>query len=170
MTIAGVDLFIIIIYLLSIVGLGCWVGIRNKKQQADGYFLAGKSLRWPVIGLALFATNISTVHLVSLAEEGYTNGLAYGNFEWMAPFLLIFLALFFAPFYLMSQFATLPDFTQKSLFPCLYRLKNLINQSSRRTNISICRNTPIQEQTALTLFPVILTSSVWNNEIGTAVS
>jgi len=114
MQISQVDLIIIIAYFIFIVGLGCWAGLRKKKsQKADEYFLAGKSLRWPVIGLALFATNISTVHLVSLAEEGYTNGLAYGNFEWMAPFTLIILALFFAPFYIRSGVATLPDFLEK---------------------------------------------------------
>jgi len=114
MNINNIDFGIIIFYLLFIVGLGCWVGMRNqRKAQANSYFLAGKSLRWPMIGLALFATNISTVHLVSLAEEGYTNGLAYGNFEWMAAFTLILLALFFAPFYIRSKVATLPDFLEK---------------------------------------------------------
>ncbi|MBN2316544.1 MAG: sodium:solute symporter [Sedimentisphaerales bacterium] len=114
MQIHGIDLVIIIFYFVFIVGLGCWAGLRKKKtEQADEYFLAGKTLRWPVIGLALFATNISTVHLVSLAEEGYTNGLAYGNFEWMAPFTLIILALFFAPFYIRSRVTTLPDFLEK---------------------------------------------------------
>ncbi len=112
--IKGLDLGIIILYLGAILGLGFWAGLRKKTSKpAEEYFLAGKSLRWPVIGLALFATNISTVHLVSLAEEGYTNGLAYGNFEWMAPFTLIFLALFFAPFYIRSQVTTLPDFLEK---------------------------------------------------------
>lgn len=114
MQISGIDLIIILFYFVFIVGLGCWAGLRKKKtEQADEYFLAGKTLRWPVIGLALFATNISTVHLVSLAEEGYTNGLAYGNFEWMAPFTLIILALFFAPFYIRSRVTTLPDFLEK---------------------------------------------------------
>ncbi len=114
MQISDTDLIIIICYFVFIVGLGCWAGLRKKKtEQASEYFLAGKSLRWPVIGLALFATNISTVHLVSLAEEGYTNGLAYGNFEWMAPFTLIILALFFAPFYIRSNVTTLPDFLEK---------------------------------------------------------
>ena len=114
MQISGIDLVIIVVYFVFIVGLGCWAGLRKKKtEQADEYFLAGKTLRWPVIGLALFATNISTVHLVSLAEEGYTNGLAYGNFEWMAPFTLIILALFFAPFYIRSRVTTLPDFLEK---------------------------------------------------------
>ena len=40
------------------------------------------------------------------------NGLAYGNFEWMAPFTLIITALFFAPFYIRSRVATLPDFLE----------------------------------------------------------
>jgi SSS family solute:Na+ symporter len=51
--------------------------------------------------------------LVSQAQEGYVNGLAYGNFEWMAPFLLITLSLFFAPFYFRSKVATLPDFLEQ---------------------------------------------------------
>ena len=113
-TVGGTDLAIIAVYLVGIVALGCWAGLR-KKRKAEGsdYFLAGKSLRWPMIGLALFATNISTIHLVSFAQNGYTSGLTYGNFEWMAAFTLVILSLFFAPFYLRSKVPTLPDFLQK---------------------------------------------------------
>ncbi|MDX9752678.1 MAG: sodium/solute symporter [bacterium] len=112
--IATADLIIIIVYILAIVGLGCWVGIRKRGKDGEGkaYFLAGGTLTWPIIGLALFSTNISTIHLVSLAQEGYVNGLAYGNFEWMAPFTLIILSLFFAPFYIRSRVSTLPDFLE----------------------------------------------------------
>ncbi|MBN2409857.1 MAG: sodium:solute symporter, partial [Candidatus Aminicenantes bacterium] len=79
MRIERLDLAIIIFYFAFIVILGIWAGLRKKRTgQAKEYFLAGQSLRWPVIGLSLFAANISTVHLVSLAEEGYANGLAYG--------------------------------------------------------------------------------------------
>lgn len=114
MQIEGLDLGIIAFYFIFILALGFWAGLRKKKtERANEYFLAGRSLKWPLIGLALFAANISTVHLVSLAEEGYTNGLAYGNFEWMAPFTLIILALFFAPFYIRSNVTTLPDFLEK---------------------------------------------------------
>jgi SSS family solute:Na+ symporter len=115
LSIAPADLAVIVAYLAGIVGLGLWAWKRRRTKQASSaqYFLAGSSLRWPVIGLALFSTNISTVHLVSLAQEGYLNGLAYGNFEWMAAFLLIVLAFFFAPFYSRARVATLPDFLEK---------------------------------------------------------
>ncbi|WP_320178405.1 sodium:solute symporter [Roseovarius pacificus] len=112
----GIDLAIIAFYLIGIVALGCWWGLRSRGKggsEGEGYFLAGHNLRWPMIGLALFATNISTVHLVSLAQEGYTNGLAYGNFEWMASLTLVILAVFFAPFYVRSRVATLPDFLER---------------------------------------------------------
>jgi solute:Na+ symporter, SSS family len=113
MNISGIDLAIIIGYLAGIVTLGCWAGTRNQDAKDGAYFLAGRSLTWPFIGLALFSTNISTIHLVSLAQEGYSNGLLFGNYEWMAGFTLIALALFFAPFYFRARVATLPDFLEK---------------------------------------------------------
>jgi len=115
--IKSLDLTVSILYIIGIVGIGLWSGIkhrrRNKGNAASEYFLAGKTLRWPMIGLALFATNISCVHLVSLAQSGFDTGLLNGNFEWMAAFTLILLALFFAPFYIKSGVATLPDFLEK---------------------------------------------------------
>ena len=107
------DLAIILVYLVGIVALGCWAGMRRKEAKGSDYFLAGKSLTWPIIGLALFATNISTIHLVSFAQNGFTSGLTYGNFEWMAAFTLVILAWFFAPFYIRSGVATLPDFMER---------------------------------------------------------
>src|SRR4030066_1261006 len=109
------DILVIVLYLGGIVGIGLWAWFRRKRTatSTSAYFLAGGSLRWPVIGLALFSANISTTHLVSLAQEGYVNGLAYGNFEWMAAFLLIVLSFFFAPFYIRSRVATLPDFLER---------------------------------------------------------
>lgn len=108
------DLIIIIVYFVVIIGIGCLAGLyRRRASEGKNYFLAGGTLTWPIIGLALFSTNISTIHLVSQAQVGYLSGLAYGSFEWMAPFTLICLALFFAPFYLRSGVTTLPDFLEK---------------------------------------------------------
>ncbi|MCL4194853.1 MAG: sodium:solute symporter, partial [Thermoguttaceae bacterium] len=113
MHINAVDLTVIFVYLVGIIALGCWAGMRRKQAAGSDYFLAGRSLSWTTIGLALFATNISTIHLVSFAQNGYTSGLTYGNYEWMAAFTLVILSLFFAPFYLRSSVATLPDFIEK---------------------------------------------------------
>jgi len=54
------DLVVILSYLIGIVGLGLWAWHRRKRQEASSaaYFLAGTSLRWPVIGLAIFSAII----------------------------------------------------------------------------------------------------------------
>jgi len=55
------------------------------KQQTDAeYFLAGRALRWPFIGMSLLASNISAEHVVGLAGDGYRVGVVTGGFEWMA--------------------------------------------------------------------------------------
>ncbi|MEI7730036.1 MAG: sodium/solute symporter [Verrucomicrobiota bacterium] len=109
-----IDLIIIVLYLGGIVGAGVWVGLRKRKgSEAGSYFLAGNTLGWPSIGLALFATNISCLHLVSLAQAGYDSGLLMGNFEWLAAYTLIVLSLIFVPFYMRAKISTLPDFLEK---------------------------------------------------------
>ena len=111
---SNLDWIIIILYLLAVTGIGIIAGFF-RKQDGEGhhYFLAGNTLTWPVIGLAMFAANISTVHLVSLAEVAYKYGLVFGTFEWMAGFTLVLLSLFFAPLYLRSRVPTLPDYLER---------------------------------------------------------
>ena len=107
-----VDLAIVVIYIAGILFLGLKVG-RHQSKNAEKYFLASHSLRWPVIGAALFASNISTIHLVGLAASGFNDGLVWGNFEWMAVFILIVLGMVFAPFYYKNKISTLPEFLEK---------------------------------------------------------
>ena len=113
--IGALDWTVIAVYMAGVVGIGCYAGFVRRRGGGEGshYFLAGNTLTWPVIGLAMFAANISTVHLVSLAEAAYKYGLVFGNFEWMAGFTLILLSLFFAPLYLRSRVPTLPDFLER---------------------------------------------------------
>lgn len=112
LNISVLDSAIIIAYLVLITGMGLFVS-RKQKQTVDSYFLAGRSLKWPTIGLSLFATNISTVHLIGLAADGYRVGLVVGNFECLAAFTLILLGLIFAPIYHRSGLVTLPDYLEQ---------------------------------------------------------
>ncbi|WP_372932376.1 sodium:solute symporter family transporter [Mariniphaga sediminis] len=107
-----IDLLIIIIYLVGILAIGI-MSVKLKKMTSDGYFLAGRGLNWVVVGAALFASNISTIHLVGLAASGYNEGFVWGNFEWLASVTLIMLGLIFAPFYFKSKISTLPEFLEK---------------------------------------------------------
>ncbi len=114
--IATIDIVIIAVYLIGITFFGIWVGYK-KSTSSEQYFLANKSLGWFTVGAAVFTSNISTIHLVGLAAGGAKDGLVIGNFEWMACFTLMLLALLFAPFYVNSKVATLPEFMEHRYSP-----------------------------------------------------
>ncbi len=113
---ATIDIVIIAVYILGITAFGIWIGYR-KSSSSQQYFLANKSLGWFTVGAAVFTSNISTIHLVGLAAGGAKDGMVIGNFEWMACFTLILLALLFAPFYINSKVATLPEFMERRYSP-----------------------------------------------------
>lgn len=113
---APLDVAVIAAYLVGITAFGIAVGYR-RSATTQQYFLANRSLSWFTVGAAVFTSNISTIHLVGLAAGGAKDGLVIGNFEWMACFILIVLALLFAPFYLASGVATLPEFMERRYGP-----------------------------------------------------
>lgn len=115
-TLNWLDVTIIVVYLVGVLSAGIF-SVKFKKITSEGYFLAQRGLKWPMIGAALFASNISTIHLVGLAASGYNEGLVWGNFEWLAAVTLILLGLVFAPFYFRSKIATLPEFLEKRYSP-----------------------------------------------------
>jgi len=108
---SAADYLIILVYLLVTISLGLHFARRWK--GSEDFFLAGRSRTWPIIGLSLFATNISAEHFVGLAAGGNREGLVQGCYEWMACYCLLMLAGVFAPQYLKHKVFTIPEYFEK---------------------------------------------------------
>jgi solute:Na+ symporter, SSS family len=106
-----VDLVIIGAYVVGILFLGFWVG--RKKEDSEGYFLAGRGMSWPMVGFALIAANFSGSLYLGLAGAGYDQGIAVWNYEWMATLVLVFFAVLILPIYLQSRISTVPEFLER---------------------------------------------------------
>lgn len=105
-----IDIVIMIVYAIGMI----WYGLRHAKQDnSEDYFLAGRSMIWPIVGISLFAANISSTTLVGLAGDAYSTGISVFNYEWFAVIILIFFSMFFLPFYLKSGVFTMPEFLEK---------------------------------------------------------
>lgn len=110
-TLSVPDLVIIVVYILLVIGIGVYFTRRGKTPE--GYFLAGRNIGWLAIGASLFATNISSEHLLGLAGTGSKSGLAVGHFEWLAVLIVLLLGWVFTPFYLKSGVFTMPEFLER---------------------------------------------------------
>jgi SSS family solute:Na+ symporter len=105
------DIGIILGYLLLMLFIGVYVG--RKHEDSTDYFLAGRSMIWPFIGLSLFASNISSTTLVGLAGDAYATGISVFNYEWMAAVVLVFFVIFVLPQVLQSKVFTMPEFLER---------------------------------------------------------
>ncbi|WGK65574.1 sodium:solute symporter [Croceiramulus getboli] len=104
------DLAVIAIYLVGIVIYGI---SKSKRSSSEDYFLGGRTMTWPIVGIALFSANISSSTLVGLASDAYQTNINVYNYEWFAVVVLIFFSIFFLPFYLKSGVYTMPEFLER---------------------------------------------------------
>jgi solute:Na+ symporter, SSS family len=105
------DLLIVLACAAGIVGLG--LAVSRRKVRAEEYFLAARASRWPAIGLALFASNISSTAIIGLAGAAYVMGISVYDYEWSAGVVLVFYCVFLLPFVLRSRAYTMPEFLER---------------------------------------------------------
>lgn len=107
----ALDTSIVGFYLLFVLYLGYRLG--RKQETADDYFLAGRSMLWPFVGLSLYASNMTSTSLVGLSGDAYATGISVFNYEWMAAVVLVVFAVFFLPLYLRSRVYTMPELLER---------------------------------------------------------
>src|SRR6266851_1658884 len=88
--------------------------LMSKRRIAPvDYFLASRATSWPVIGLALLASNMSSTALVGLAGGAYALGVSVYDYEWSAIVILVFFCMFLLPSIIRSQTFTMPEFLER---------------------------------------------------------
>jgi SSS family solute:Na+ symporter len=111
------DWLVMAIGILAVVWL-VYRAIKNDKKKMQGAdsqdYLFGKGEPWYVIGMAIFAANIGSEHLVGLAGTGAKDGVGMAHWE-MQGWMILILGWLFVPFYQllnnkMGKIITMPDF------------------------------------------------------------
>ena len=71
-----VDIIVFVGFIIAVIGIGMWKSKGEKTHSEDGaadYFLAGRGLKWWLIGFSLIAANISAEQFVGMSgsSAGY---------------------------------------------------------------------------------------------------
>lgn len=104
------DLVVMGIYLVATVAFGI---SKSRRSGAEDYFLGGRGMTWPVIGLSMLAMCVSSSSLVGWAGDAYSTGISVFNYGISgAVVVLVFFLWFFLPFYLRSGVYTMPEFLE----------------------------------------------------------
>ncbi|WP_010421110.1 sodium:solute symporter [Anaerophaga thermohalophila] len=104
------DISILLLYFVFIVW---WALKHGKSKDSESYFLAGRQMTWPVVGLSLFAASVSSSTFMGHSGEGFISGIAVFNYNWVSIIVMVFFLIFFLPFYLRSGIYTMPEFLER---------------------------------------------------------
>ncbi|MEC9035739.1 MAG: solute:sodium symporter family transporter [Verrucomicrobiota bacterium] len=106
--------FIAFLIFTGLVGLFSWRATRRDNHSTStGYFLAGRSLPWIVVGGSLLLTNLSTEQLVGLNGGAFANGMQVMAWEVWSSIAIVLMALVFLPRYLKGGVATVSLFLER---------------------------------------------------------
>ncbi|XP_067117029.1 sodium/myo-inositol cotransporter-like [Osmerus mordax] len=108
-----VDILVVVLYFLLVLTVGFLAMWRANRSTVSGYFLAGRSMNWVMIGASLFVSNIGSEHFIGLAGSAAASGLGVSAWELNALLLLQVLGWVFIPVYIHSGVYTMPEYLAK---------------------------------------------------------
>ncbi len=94
----AVDLIVLGTYLVSVVGIGLWLG--RRRPDADEFMAAGRSLPGWAIGLSMFGSYISSISFLGNPGKAYADNWNAVAFTLATPIAAAIAVRWFVPFYL----------------------------------------------------------------------
>ena len=115
MNFTPLDLAIFVSFFVAVVGLSLWKSRRAKDhaENSSDFFLAGRKLTWPLIGISIVAANISTEQMVGMAGQAAGNvGLAVSLWQLVGSVGIVLIAMTLLPRFLRAGIYTMPEFLE----------------------------------------------------------
>ena len=156
------NVFDIGVFLAFIGGVVTFSMFKSRREKtSEDYFLAGRGLTWPLIGLSIIAANISTEQFVGMAGQGAGSvGLAVSNWQLFGSIGIVIIAFTLLPRFLKAGIYTMPEYLE-------YRYNSTARAIMALTTVVIyvaVLLTAVLYSGGLTLnkiFDMSLTRSVW---------
>ena len=75
MTLAPLDLFVVVAYFVVILAIGLWFG-RGERNTLD-FFLGGRRQPWLIVGLSIVATEVSAITFITVPANSFNGDWNY---------------------------------------------------------------------------------------------
>jgi SSS family solute:Na+ symporter len=105
------DWIMIIVYLVSMIGMGLYFYLREKRNSTSDFFVGGRSIPFWAAGVSLYAANTSSISFIAIPAKAFETNWQYLTNNLVAVLGLMFVAVWIVPLLrrlnLMSVFAYL---------------------------------------------------------------
>jgi SSS family transporter len=105
------DWVVIVVYLVSMLGIGLYFYLKEKRQSTSEFFVGGRSIPFWAAGISLYAANTSSISYIAIPAKAFETNWQYMTNNLIAVVGLMFVAVWIVPLLrrldLMSVFSYL---------------------------------------------------------------
>lgn len=105
------DWIVIVVYLGSMLGMGFYFYIREKRNSTSDFFVGGRTIPFWAAGVSLYAANTSSISFIAIPAKAFETNWQYLTNNLIAVLGLMFVAVWIVPLLrrlnLMSVFSYL---------------------------------------------------------------
>jgi SSS family transporter len=92
-----VDWLIIVVYLVSMLGMGLYFYLREKRASTADFFVGGRSIPFWAAGVSLYAANTSSISYIAIPAKAFETNWQYLGNNLIAVLGLMFVAVYIVP-------------------------------------------------------------------------
>lgn len=91
------DWAVIVVYLVSMLGIGLYFYLREKRQSTADFFVGGRSIPFWAAGVSLYAANTSSISYIAIPAKAFETNWQYLTNNLVAVIGLMFVAVWIVP-------------------------------------------------------------------------
>ncbi len=91
------DWFVIIFYLVSMLGMGLYFYLRQKRNSTADFFVGGRKIPFWAVGISLYAANTSSISYIAIPAKAFETNWQYLTNNLVGVLGLMFVAVWIVP-------------------------------------------------------------------------
>ena len=136
----GVDWIVLVASLVAIIGYGLYRA--RGSNTVESYLLAGRTMRWWVIGLSIMATQASAITFIGTTGQGYADGLRFVQFYFGLPIAMVIISAIAVPLFFRSNVYTAYEYLEKRFDSKTRTLASLVFLVQRGLGVGLALYAP----------------------------
>ena len=94
---SGLDWFVIVFYLVSMLGMGLYFYLREKRNSTSDFFVGGRTIPFWAAGISLYAANTSSISYIAIPAKAFETNWQYLTNNLVGVLGLMFVAVWIVP-------------------------------------------------------------------------
>lgn len=91
------DWIVIVVYLVSMLGMGLYFYLREKRMSTSDFFVGGRTIPFWAVGISLYAANTSSISYIAIPAKAFETNWQYLTNNLVGVLGLMFVAVWIVP-------------------------------------------------------------------------